>query len=239
METSNQFRKYKFSGLLTGLFAAVMLVTSCSKDDDDELVISGEAKVMVVNGASGSQPQDFYLDNAKVNTEAVAYSQSTAYLTTGAGNGRKAEFKNSGSASVNFSGYVDLAPNENYTFFYTGKADGSGNSSAVFKDDKSSPSPNKAKLRFVNLAEGFASANLLVTGGAAFASNVAFGTASNFSEVDPGTFTLQTVLSTSSSTSVNLGSFTLQAGKIYTIYTSGSLTGSAGTAISAKMLVHN
>jgi len=238
MKTSNQFRKYKFPGLLTGLFAAVMLVTSCSKDDN-ELVISGEAKVMIVNGASGSQAQDFYLDNTKVNAEAVAYSQNTAYLTTAAGNGRKAEFKNSGSTNVNFTGYLDLAPNENYTIFYTGKADGSGNSSAAFKDDKSSPSPNKAKLRFVNLAEGLASANLLVTGGASFASNVAFGTASGFTEVDPGTFALQTVLSASTSTSVNLGSFTLQAGKIYTIYTSGSLTGSAQTAISAKMLVHN
>lgn len=238
MRTSNQFSKYQFSGLITGLLVAVMLVTSCSKDDN-ELVISGEAKVMIVNGASGSQAQDFYLDNTKVNSEAVAYSQNTAYLTTAAGNGRKAEFKNSGSTNVNFTGYLDLAPNENYTIFYTGKADGSGNSSAAFKDDKSSPSPNKAKLRFVNLAEGLASANLLVTGGAVFASNVAFGTASNFSEVDPGTFTLQTVLASSTSTSANLSSFTLQAGKIYTIYTSGSLTGSAQTAISAKMLVHN
>ncbi len=238
MKTSIQLNKYQFPGLLTGLVAAIMLLSSCSKDDN-EMVIQGEAKVMIVNAASGSQPQDFYLDNAKVNTEAVAYSQSTTYITTGAGNERKAEFRNVGSASANFSAYVNLSPNENYTFFYTGKVDGSGNSSAVFKDDRTAPSGNKAKVRFVNLAEGLASANLLVTGGVVFATNVMFGNASNFSEVDPGTFTLQTALSTNTSTAVNLGSFTLQAGKIYTIYTSGSLTGSAQTAISAKLITHN
>lgn len=238
MKTSVQLNKYQFPGLLTGLVAAIMVLSSCSKDDN-EMVIHGEAKVMIVNAASGSQPQDFYLDNTRINTEAVAYSQSTAYITTGAGNERKAEFRNTGSASANFSAYVNLSPNENYTFFYTGKVDGSGNSSAVFKDDRTAPSANKAKVRFVNLAEGLASANLLVTGGVVFATNVLFGNASNFSEVDPGTFALQTALSTSTSTAVNLGSFTLQAGKIYTIYTSGSLTGSAQTAISAKLITHN
>ncbi|MDP3467406.1 MAG: DUF4397 domain-containing protein [Daejeonella sp.] len=238
MKTSNQLSKYQFSGLLTGLVVATMVLGSCSKDEN-EVIIEGRAKIMIVNAASGSPAQDFYLDNSKVNAEAVAYSQSTSYISTDAGNGRKAEFKNNSNASVNFTGYVDLTANENYTFFYTGKADGSGNSSAVFKDEQTSPSPNKAKLRFVNLAEGLASANLMITGGLVFASNVAFGTASSFSEVDPGTFALQTVLATSTSTSANLGSFTLQAGKIYTIYTSGSLSGSAQTAISAKMLTHN
>ena len=92
MKTSVQLNKYQFSGLLTGLVAAIMLLSSCSKDDN-EMVIQGEAKVMIVNAASGSQPQDFYLDNAKVNAEAVAYSQSTTYITTGAGNERKAEFR--------------------------------------------------------------------------------------------------------------------------------------------------
>jgi hypothetical protein len=238
MKTLNQLRKNQFSALFTGLLVATIVLESCSKDNN-EVIIEGRAKVMIVNAASGSQAQDFYLDNSKVNTEAVAYSQSSTYISTDAGNSRKAEFKNNGNASVNFTGYVDLASNQNYTFFYTGKADGSGNSSAVFKDEQASPSPNKAKLRFVNLAEGLASANLMITGGLVFASNVAFGTASSFSEVNPGTFALQTVLSGSASTSANLGSFTLEAGKIYTIYTSGSLTGSADAAISAKLLTHN
>lgn len=238
MKTSNRFINLKFKGILSGLIAVTMLVSSCSKNDN-KIVVEGEAKVMVANSASGSQPQDFYLSSTKLTASAVVYNESTSYITTPAGNDLKAEFKNSGSTTANFTGYVNLASGENYTFFYTSTVNGSGNSSAVFKDDKTSPAAGKAKVRFVNLAQGLASANLIVSGGASWASNVAFGTASNYFEVDPGTFTLQTVLSTSISTTANLGSFTLQAGKIYTIYTSGSLTGTASAAITAKMLVHN
>ena len=238
MKTLNQSGRYLLSGLLGGLIIISMLISSCAKDDTGP-ILEGTVKLMIVNAASGSAAQDFYLDNTKVNTEAVAYSQSTSYISADAGSSRKAEFKNNGSTTVNFTGFVDLVPNENYTFFYTGKADGSGNSSAVFRDEKTSPSSNKAKLRFVNLAEGFASANLLITGGASLASNIAFGTASEFMEVDPGSLSLQTAIAAGLSGSADLGTFTLVAGKIYTIYTSGSLTGSAGSAVSAKMLAHN
>ena len=238
MKTSNQFKTYQMPGLLAGLIVLTLLMSACSKDDS-EFIIEGEARVMVVNAASGSEPQNFYIENSKINPEPLAYSQSTAYISADAGDSRKAEFKNSANATINFTGYVNLAPNENYTFFYTAKSDGSGNSSSVFQDDKTSPSAGKAKVRFVNLADGLSSANLLVVGGVTFASNVAFGSASNFSQVDPGTFTLQTVLSSSTSTFVDLGSFTLVAGKIYTIYTSGSLSGSAQSAITAKIITHN
>jgi len=238
MKTSNQSKKYQLPGLLGGFIVLSMLVSSCMKDNA-EPIIEGTAKVMIVNAASGSAAQDFYLNDSKVNSQAVAYSESTSYISTDAGNGRKGEFRNAGSTTVNFTGYVDLYPNENYTFFYTAKVDGAGNSSAVFKDEKTSPAANKAKLRFVNLAEGFAGANLLISGGATLASNIAFGTASNFSEVDPGTLTLQIALATGTSNAANLGAFTLEAGKIYTIYTSGSLTGTGQSALSAKMLVNN
>lgn len=234
MKTVSKEKKIRFGKILLTMVGVVMLSSSCSKDDDG-LTLEGNAKVMIVNSASGSSAQDFYLDNNKVNSEAVAYNQSTAYISTSSGNARKAEFRNSGSASANFTGNVDLSPNENYTFFYTRTADGTGKSSVVFKDEQSYSSSTKAKVRFVNLAGGLASANLLVTGGATFASNVAYGTASAFNEVNPGTFALQTSLSGGGTTSANLGSFTLQPGKLYTIYTSGSLTSS----VSAKLITHN
>lgn len=216
------------------LTALTVFLTSCSKNDDDE-VLTGQAKVMIVNSASGSAAQDFYLEGTKVNTEAVAYSQSTAYISVPVGYDRKAEFRNTGSTTANFTGYVDILPNQNYTFFYTASADGTGNSSAVFRDETTSPSPSKARVRFVNAASGLTTANLLIANGATIASNIAFGTASSFSDVDPGTLSLQTGLAAGGTAAVNLGSFTLQPGKIYTIYTSGSLTSS----VTASLITHN
>lgn len=234
MKTFKQLGKIRFVKILMSFIAGAIILSSCSKDDNEDL-LSGEAKVKIVNSASGSVAQDFYLDNTKVNAEAVAYSQSTGYIVTPAGYGRKAEFKNSGSTTANFTGYVDIMPNKNYTFFYTTKADGTGSGSAVFSDEITSSSTTKARVRFVNLASGLNSANFLITGGATLASNIAFGAASAYNDIDPGTISLQAALAAGGSTSANLGNFTLQAGKVYTIYTSGSLT----ATVSAGLITHN
>ncbi len=234
MKTLNQLKAIRFVKILMCFIACAVIVSSCSKDDNDAM-LSGEAKVMIVNSASGSAAQDFYLDNTKVNAQAVAYSQSTAYISTSAGYGRKGEFRNTGSASANFTGNVDILPGKNYTFFYITKADGTGNSSVVFSDETTSSSTTKARVRFINLAGGLSSANFLITGGSTLASNVAFGAASGYNDVDPGTISVQTALAAGGTASVNLGSFTLQAGKIYTIYTSGSLA----ATVSASLIAHN
>lgn len=233
MKKVNQIREPRLNKVLLGLLAIFMVVVSCNKNDDD-VILEGEAKVMVVHAASGSPDQDFYLDDTKVNAEAIAYNESTAYIATPAGYGRKAEFKNSGSETVSFTGYVDLLPERNYTFFYTTRADGTENSSAVFADETVS-SASKAKVRFVNLAGGFTNADLLIAGGSSLVSNIGFATASDFIELDPGTIAFQTVLSSGTGGSFDIGTYTLAAGKIYTIYTSGSLTGT----VSAHLITHN
>ncbi len=234
MKTSILNRMNRVSIFFVALTALTVFLASCSKSDDDD-VLTGEAKVMIVNSASGSAAQDFYLENVKVNTEAVAYSQSTAYISTPAGYSRKAEFRDGGSATANFTGYLDILPNKSYTFFYTTGADGTGKSSAVFTDEITSSSTTKARVRFVNLAAGLTTANFLIADGATVASNVAFGAASAYSDVDPGAINLQTALATGGGASLNLGSFTLQAGKVYTLYTSGSLT----STVTASLITHN
>lgn len=234
MKTLNLFWGSTSKMLLTGALAASVIFSACNKNDDEELILEGEVKVKVVNAAPNSAPQDFYLNDTKVTSNAVAYNQATGYMTSNAGYGVKAEFKSENSATVNFTGRLDLLPNENYTFFYTTQADGSGAASAAFRDDQN-PSQSRAKVRFVNLAIGLPGANFLVNGGASLASNVPFGSSSTYFEIDPGTLNLQTSLAGSSSAAIPVGQFALQAGKIYTIYTSGSLT----TLVEAHLITHN
>jgi hypothetical protein len=234
MKTSN-LKRIGRPGILWFAFAALTVIfTSCSKIGNDDVLV-GEAKVIIVNAAAGSAAQDFYLENVKINTTAVAYSQPTPYMSAQAGYSRKAEFRDSGSATVNFTGYLDILPNRTYTFFFITKADGTGTSSAAFSDETNNPSATKARVRFVNLASGLTAANLLIVGGATIASNVAFGSASDYSDVDPGTLNLQTSLAGEGAASSDLGGFTLQRGKTYTIYTSGSLA----TAVTASLITHN
>ncbi len=233
MKKLNSIREPRLNKVLLCLLAVVTILGSCKKDDND-VILEGEAKVMLVNASESSAPQDFYLDGTKRNPDPVVYNEATAYITTDAGYERKAEFKDAGSASANFTGYIDLLPEKSYTIFYTTLADGTGSSSAAF-EDITATSTTKAKVRFVNLAGGFASANILVSGGSVLASNIDFGKATtNYVELDPGTIALQTAIS-GTAQPLNIGTFTVAAGKIYTIYTSGSLT----STVSAHMITHN
>ncbi|HEY0670180.1 MAG TPA: DUF4397 domain-containing protein [Sphingobacteriaceae bacterium] len=230
-------RNPKIFVLLAAFLAFVVLISSCNDDDP----IEGQAEVMIVNSASGSAAQDFYLDDTKVNAQAVAYSQNSGYISTQSGDNRKAEFKNTGTTTVNWSSNVDIDAGEKYTFFFTNSSSASSttNSGLMLEDDTTPPPSGKARVRFVNLAQGYTAANLLVIGGATWATNTTFGTASGFMNIDPGTYSLQTNLASNLTGTVSLGNFTLQAGKIYTIYTRGVLNGSASTAVGASLIVHN
>jgi hypothetical protein len=234
MKTLNQIGKIMTGNKFIPVMAMLMIAFASCKKDNTEMVLEGEASVMIINAASGSEAQDFYLEGTKVNSEAIVYQESTGYITTPVGYSRKAEFKNSGSEEANFTGYLDILPGGHYTFFYTSNMDGTDESSAVFTD-QASASSTKAKVRFVNLASGLATANLLISSGSNIATGVVFGTASAFNEVDPGTISLQTAMVGGGAFTADLGEFTLQAGKIYTIYTSGHITGT----VSAGMVIHN
>jgi hypothetical protein len=233
MTTLNLKAKGRSGMFCFALVFLTLFFTSCSKIGNDDALV-GEAKVIIVNAVVGSAAQDFYLENVKINTSAVAYGQTTTYMTALAGYSSKAEFRDGGSVTANFTGYLDILPNRSYTFFYITREDGAGVSSAAFSDETTNPSATKARVRFVNLASGLTAADLLIAGSATIASNVAYGSSSIYSEVDPGTLNLQTSLAGGTG-SLDLGDFTLEGGKIYTIYTSGSLT----TAVTASLITHN
>jgi hypothetical protein len=118
-----------------------LVVSSCSKDSDTEASVN--ANVMIVNSLQGSAPQDFYLNSAKVNSQAVAYAQSSGYISTSTGSNKVAEFKNSGSTTVNSTSSANLEAGKYYTFYYTGS--GSSSSTAATEDDMTPPPSGKCK----------------------------------------------------------------------------------------------
>lgn len=213
------------------LFSILGFASSCSKDDDDASA-SGTAHVMIVNSVEGSSAQDFYLDNAKVNSQAVAYTQTNGYFDVAAGN-HKADFKTSGSTTVTSTSNVDLQAGKYYTIYYSGS--GSTTSTVTTEDDLSAPAAGMAKVRFVHLSSAAASAiDLGVTGGSKLVTGLAYKTASAYYSVAPAT-SFQIFTAGSATSSLTLNSLGLQAGKIYTVYVSGSST----TSISYHVIVNN
>lgn len=229
MKTFKNTLQFKYLFLL--VIFAIAALTSCKKDDDASL--NGTAYIMVTNAAEGSAAQDFYLDNAKLNASAVAYTQSTSYLNSTPGS-HTAYFSNTGTTTANTSLSFSTSLGGYYSVYYTGGASASSSSYVVAQDDQSAPSSGKAKVRFIHLASGAANTavdfginatNKLVTG-------LAYKAVSAYNTVDANTtFSLYAAGSTTALLSIPV---TIQAGKIYTIYVSGSTTATLSYHIIAQ-----
>lgn len=201
--------------------AAASIFTSCKKGNDSAVNASLNAKVKIVNTVDGSSPQDMYLDNAKLNSSAIAYAQSSDYLTAKSGS-HAAKFTNSGSATANVSFNVSLQADSSYTIYYT--SNGSTNSSVVTTDNLTAPAANMAKVRFVNLSNAVTSnVDFGVSATSKLVTNLAARSVSAYSQVTAGT-TFYLYSTGSINSMLTIPTTTLQAGKIYTVYISGSTT---------------
>ena len=220
MKTTN---KFKTPSILSTSFialsvAAITCFSSCSKNNDNEVVAG--ASIMAVNSAQTSAPQDFYVDNTKVNSSAIAYTQNSGYIIVSSGSTHSIQFKTSSTSTVNTTNSSSFAPGGFYTVFYT-----DNNGSATYPDDRTQPQPSDARVRFINLSSAMtANADFASTTGSksnAIVSGLAYQAASAYYEVSgaANTFTFST--SGSSTVLLNIP-VTLQAGKIYTIFISGS-----------------
>lgn len=208
---------FKNPKTLSFLFAAFVLlsigITGCKKNNTFEE--PGFTYIRGANSAQASAPQDFYIDESKVNTSALAYTQITPYATAYAG-AHTAIFKTSATGTVNVAGPIYLSPNTYNTIYYA-----DDNTGVATQDDRTAPQSGKARVRFINLSTALnSSVDFGLSAGNKIVTNLAYKTASAYNEVNAATsFTLYTA--GSSTVSLNIPT-TIEAGKIYTIVISGT-----------------
>jgi hypothetical protein len=209
---------FKIPKLLSFIFCASVLtacLSSCKKDSNDNT--GATVYVMAINSAQASAPQDFYVDNNKLNGSAIAYTQNTEYLAVNSGS-HNVQFKTSGTTTVNSTFNASFTPGTYNSIYFTD--DGSAKAT---QDDRTQPQPGKARVRFINVSSavtgsvdfGLSAGNKLVT-------NLANKAASAYYDVDAAT-TFSLYASGSSTAALNIPT-TIQAGHIYTIYISGTTT---------------
>ncbi|MBB3054639.1 DUF4397 domain-containing protein [Mucilaginibacter gotjawali] len=211
--------------LFTGLTA---VLSSCHVDNVDNS--APPAHVMVVNTVQGSAAQDFYLNNKKIDSAAIAFGQYSSYVATAPGTDN-AQFFNSGSQTVNNSFSLTFAPGGYYTVYYTGK--NTTTTSYTTADNAAMPPANAASVQFINFNADLSSGiDFGIVGSSKIATNVTAGTASAFYTVAANS---SMALYISGSQTVKLAlPVILQSGMIYTIY----ITGSSYADISYHVVVH-
>lgn len=220
------------------------------------------AFISFVNARPVNTALNFWTFTDKITPAAVAVNEASAYYPTVFGNVQinftegtntsyKASYQFGNSAVFSATG----RPNGPIaTFYHTVVAARTSNNKAdsliLFYDDLKAPDSQKAKLRFVNLSVGSGTIHVW-NGKTQLFSNVAYGRAANsslagetlsawslgpFQNVNPGTYNLNFTNADNGSTTGNSSSITLEAGKIYTVFTHGLLSGSP--AFGVKVLEH-
>lgn len=219
MKTIIKFKTPKtlsFSLIALAILTVVTCFTSCKINNNN---VTPPAFVMAANAAQASAPQDFYVDNNKLNGSAIAYTQSTTYFNVTADN-HQCQFKNSATATVNASFSAAFVPGGYYTAFYTDN----NNTAAVYQDDRTMPQSSDARVRFINLSTYLNSSVDFSSNASGKATKIinslAYQAASDYAEVAAAS-TFSLYAAGSSTVLLNIP-VALQAGHIYTIFISGT-----------------
>ncbi len=196
------------------LIIALLLTISFTSCKKSAPVVTPASALNAINAAVTSSPQDFYLDNTKVNASPLAYTQSTGYFTTTGSS--QVTFKTSSTGVVNNSFLATFTPGQYDSVYFTD--DGSV---VATIDDRTAPQAGKARVRFINLSS-YVNANVdfLIAGGGTLVSGLLYKTPSAYNDV---TATSAFTLNSAGTSTVLLNIHpTLAVGKIYTIYIAGT-----------------
>jgi LPXTG-motif cell wall-anchored protein len=94
---------------------------------------------------------------------------------------------------------------------------------AVVADNLAAPSGTKAKVRVLHFSPDAPAVDVKVANGPTLLSNLAFPNASNYLEVDPGTYDIQVTPAGGSDVVLNLAGTQLQAGIVYDVFAVGQV----------------
>ncbi|MCX2575498.1 DUF4397 domain-containing protein [Pedobacter sandarakinus] len=194
----------------------LMLFSSCKKNDPNG-VVKGETKVKMVNAAITEVPQNIYADNVMVSLAPIAFSETTDYIKLASGS-RVLRF--SGDNGMQTERTMAYTPAITYTTFLI--ADRQGIRDLLsFEDNLSNTESGKAKIKLINLTPYFATGiNVSVQAGTQFVNGLAYKQASAYFAVEPGINLRYNVVG--GGNAKTLDGTAMEAGKIYTIWFSGT-----------------
>jgi hypothetical protein len=198
---------------LIALFALALSFTACKKDS-----AAGTSYIQFTNASELSSPLDFYVDDDKKTTTALAFNQSTSYFSVSS----KAH---TGTIKVSASGVnsasFDMTPQPGfyYSIFYFDGA------TVAYTNDPAAPASGKARVRFINLNIGLVdNIDFGITGGTKIVTGLISKLNSEYYDVAPGA-TFSAYAAGTTTQLINIPT-AIEAGHIYTIFLSGQDQGS-------------
>ncbi|WP_242923686.1 DUF4397 domain-containing protein [Pontibacter liquoris] len=225
-----------WSKLLLLAVLPVLLFTRCDDNDDDDDMMR-MAQVMVVHASPDAPGVDLLVDNTKVNASALNYPDNTGYLAVAAGN-RNIKVNAAGTSTTVIDADVPLSENKSYTIFAANTL--ADIMPVVLEDDLTMPATGKAHVRFVHLSPDAPAVDIAVKDGPVLFPDRSFKSATAFTPVDAGTYTLEVRLAGTENVVLTVPDVQLQNGKIYTVFARGFVTPPSGNnnSLGAEVIVN-
>lgn len=208
----------------------VICVSSCKKNDVNP---SETFDIKVVNASETSGPQSFTLVDKVLVTGGLNFTDASDYITTNSGTRLVEQFKNT-NGSLTASGEIWTDNGKRFTVYLVGE--GSKARVKEFEDKLTIPPSGMARVKFLHLSDGAPSVvNIKNANGDNLVTTLSEDTDSGYSNVAPGTLSIRIYGVASRNNIGNFDITDLQAGKIYSIY----LTGSGDNNLSVHKVLHN
>ena len=219
-----------------GLFLVsflLLIFSSCKSTVSTETDL-GNSHILLVNGAASPSAITMYWTGNKLNTVPLVYGNTTGYCSLTSGT-RDVQIKAGSTNTILATKTIHLIRDSSYTFFaYEAN---NTTTTVITEDDLSIPSFGNAKVRFVNMSPGLSSADLIISNGPPLALSVSFGTIGSYNELKANTYNFALRLHGSSTILLNIPNVKLDNGKIYTIWSGGSLIGTTTSILSEQTIV--
>lgn len=215
---------------MVGLLSTVLL-SACMKHYDDTPAAPA-GLICVINTSPDALAQDFYLNNNKVNLNAIAYGHGLDY--SGAYTGKRTvNFYNTGTTTLTKSDTLTVVANKYYSVYLANVV--AHPDIVILRDTIVQPEAGKATIRLVNLSPDAPNADLVVNG-TVLAANKAYKGSSGFVPVAGNTsYTLEVRQAGTTTVLASIANVTLYQNSIYTVWLQGLKNATDQTKLTAGL----
>ncbi len=180
------------------------------------------ANLRLAHALIGLGPVDVLLDDHVILSNTVPFSTS-GYLDLEPGTHTLTIVPAGATTPVIVSTTLNLVAATDYTLVTAG---GTDNAQAVLlTDEEALPAWGKALIRFVHASPSAPMADVAIAGGSSLFEPIAFGNATPYVQLEPGTFTLQVRQAGTGAVMLTVPDVTLAGGHAYTFFLMGENDG--------------
>jgi hypothetical protein len=241
-KTHNQIIKNKgkqMKKLILALIVSLTALTFIGCDDEETPVtptpLTSNSLVKVVHASPDAPGVDLLVDNTVAGTN-LTFPNNTGYLSVTSGT-RNVKVNVTGTSTTVIEANLNLMKDKNYSVFAVNSV--ANIEAIVIEDDLSTPAQGKAHVRFIHLSPDAPAVDITLTDGTVVFGNKSFKEFTAFTPLDADSYDLEVRVAGTTTVALDLPVITLEAGKIYTVFAKGFLSGNGAQQLDAEIIVNN